>query len=177
MLRREEPRTLPDESRTNIGDAIALGVADLAKAGNRRKVLVLFTDGEHNVEPPCLKPRQAAQLAAYQRIPIYAIDAGGVTAGPEAEREGQPRSAEDRALAVNTLQAISDKMTGGKYFRAQDTRSLLAVCQEIDRMERQKIESFMVRYYYEGFAWYGLTALGLLAAVCFLEWTVWQRVM
>jgi Ca-activated chloride channel family protein len=176
-LKDEEPRTVPEESRTNIGDAIALGVQDLEKFNNHRKVLILFTDGEHNVDPPRLKPRQAAQLAGLRGIPIYAIDAGGESAGPEAEREGSPRSAEDRANAVKTLQAITEKLTQGKYFRAADTKTLLDICQEIDRLERTKIESTLYRYYYEGFAWFGLAALGLLIVVHFLEWTVCQRVL
>jgi Ca-activated chloride channel family protein len=177
MLAAEEPRTVPGESRTNIGDAIAWGVNDLRRARPRRKILVLFTDGEHNVDPPRLKPRQAAQLAAAEGIPIYGIDAGSDMVGPEAEKEGITRSPEDRASAVKALQAISEKMTAGKYFRAQDTQSLLDVCREIDRLEKERIESFQYRYYREGFAWFGLGALVLLVAAYVLDWTVWLRVL
>jgi Ca-activated chloride channel family protein len=177
ILRAEKPRTVPEESRTNIGDAIAWGVDDLSRAKPRRKILVLFTDGEHNVDPPALLPRQAAQLAAGQDIPIYAIDAGGESAGPEGTKEDRSRSAEDRAKAVKILQSISEKMTHGKYFRAQDTRALLEVCQEIDRLEKQKIESFDYRYYYEGHAWFGLAALVLFVSVHALEWTLWKRAL
>jgi Ca-activated chloride channel family protein len=178
LLRAEQPRTIPEESRTNIGDAIAWGVDDLLKARPRRRIIILFTDGEHNVGPPALKPRQAAQLAASQGIPIYTIDAGGETAGGEAEGEDRTRSAEDRARAVKMLQSISsEKLTKGKYFRAQDTRALIEVCRDIDRLERQQIESFQYRYYYEGFAWFGLAGLLLLLSVHTLEWTLWLRVL
>ena len=34
-----------------------------SEAGKGRKIIVLLTDGEHNVQPPALKPREAAQLA------------------------------------------------------------------------------------------------------------------
>src|SRR5262249_26551214 len=82
MLDEEEgrgvrPRTVPTESRTNIGDAIAWGLHRLDKAATARKIIVLLSDGEHNVPPPALTPRQAAQLAANKRVPVYAIDAGG----------------------------------------------------------------------------------------------------
>ncbi len=177
LLASEEPRTVPEESRTNIGDAIAWGVGQLEKAQPRRKILVLFTDGEHNVDAPALTPRQAAQLAAARGIPIYAIDAGGESAGAEAVGEDRTRSAEDRAKAVKILQAVSEKMTHGKYFRAHDTRALIEVCRDIDRLERQTIESFQYRYYSEGFAWFGLAALVLLAAVQVLDWTVWARAL
>jgi Ca-activated chloride channel family protein len=175
ILQAERPRTIPDESRTNIGDAIVWGVKDLENARPQRKILVLLTDGEHNVEPPALKPRQAAQLAANKGIPIYAIDAG-TDSGGGGEGDAAKRSAEDRALAVKTLQAIT-RLTGGKYFRAQDTRSLLEVCQEIDRLNREKIESFQYLYYYEAFGWFGLGSFVLFAMVHFLEWTFWQRVL
>ena len=44
-------------------DAVALGLHRLQSAGPRRKVLVLLTDGEHNVPNPRSDwtPRQAAQ--------------------------------------------------------------------------------------------------------------------
>jgi Ca-activated chloride channel family protein len=177
MLVAEEPRTVPGESRTNIGDAIAWGVNDLRKARQRRRIMVLFTDGEHNVDPPRLKPRQAAQLAAAEGIPIYAIDAGSDLPGPETEKEGITRSAEDRANAVKVLRAISETMTDGRYFRAQDTQSLLDVCRQIDRLEKEKIESFQYRYYREGYAWAGLASLLFLVVAYLLDWTIWLKVM
>jgi Ca-activated chloride channel family protein len=177
LLKAEKPRSIPEESRTNIGDAIAWGVDDLVRAKPRRKILILFTDGEHNVDAPALTPLQAAQLAASQDIPIYAIDAGGESAGPEGNKEDAVRSAEDRAKAVKSLQSISEKLTRGKYFRAQDTRALLDVCRDIDRLEKQPIESFHYRYYYEGHAWFALAALVLFVGVLVLEGTLWKRVL
>jgi Ca-activated chloride channel family protein len=176
-LKAEQARTVPEESRTNIGDAIAWGVDDLARAKPQRKILVLFTDGEHNVDPPALKPRQAAQLAASKNMTIYAIDAGGESAGSEGEKLDRTRSAEDRAKAVKILQAISEKMTKGKYFRAQDTHALLEVCRDIDRLEKQKIESFHYRFYYEGHAWFALASFVLFVTVHGLEWTIWKRAL
>jgi Ca-activated chloride channel family protein len=171
-----QPRTLPDESRTNIGDAIAVGLHRLEKARTARKVVVLLSDGEHNVPPPALKPRQAAQMAASMRVPIYAIDAGGETnveEGMSTSSESQTVS-EIRADGVETLQAIA-KITGGRYFPAQDTETLLAVCGEIDRLERQDIQSFIYQRYYECYPWVGTAAILCWIAVVVLEATVWLR--
>ena len=52
LLDDEKPRSVPGESETNISDAVALGLQRLQSAGPRRKVLVLLTDGEHNVPNP-----------------------------------------------------------------------------------------------------------------------------
>jgi Ca-activated chloride channel family protein len=172
LLDAEQPRSVPTESQTNIGDAIAWGLHRLESAGPRRKVLVLLSDGEHNVPAPALLPRQAAQLAANLRVPIYAIDTGGpaVRAG-----EAVSRSAADREAGERALQAAA-RITGGQYFRAHDTRALLAVCRDIDRLERQEIQSFQYRRYYEGYPWLGLASLVFLLTVQVLELTLWQRV-
>src|SRR5438132_1200233 len=175
MLQAEQPRSLPTESQTNIGDAIAWGLHTLESAGARRKVMVLLSDGEHNVPPPALKPRQAAQLAANLRVPIYTIDAGGEGVTKEPGTEPPLSPATERIQGERTLQAVA-KISGGRYFRAQDSGALLAACREIDRLERREIQSFQYRRYYEGYPWFGLTAFVLLAGVHLLEMTLWQRV-
>ncbi|HEV3117245.1 MAG TPA: VWA domain-containing protein [Gemmataceae bacterium] len=175
MLEREQPRSLPTESQTNIGDAIGWGLQTLESAGTRRKVMVLLSDGEHNVPPPALKPRQAAQLAANLRVQIYTIDAGGDAPVREGGEETKTESMTDRATGVRTLQAVA-KISGGHYFRAPDSSALLAACKEIDRLERRDIKSYQYRRYYEGYPWFGLAALVFFVGVHMLELTVWRRV-
>jgi Ca-activated chloride channel family protein len=175
LLNAEQPRSIPTESQTNIGDAILWGLHQLETAGPRRKIMVLLSDGEHNVAPPAWKPRPAAQLAANLHVPIYAIDAGGDAPGTEPAPNGQTSPAEDRANGQRTLQAVA-KITSGRYFQAHDAKSLLAVCQEIDQLERQEIQSFQYRRYYEGYPWFGLASLVCLVGVQLLEMTVWQRI-
>jgi Ca-activated chloride channel family protein len=173
MLTAEEPRTLPGESRTNISDGIAWGLHQLESAGVQRKVLILLSDGEHNVPDPDPQgvpwtPLRAAESAANRNIPIYTIDAGGEGGSEEGE-------VVNRQNAVQTLQQIAQK-TGGRYFLAQDARALLAACQEIDRLERQQIQSFQYRRYHEYFPWVGLAAVLAWVGIHMLEATVWRRV-
>jgi Ca-activated chloride channel family protein len=137
--------------------------------------MLLLTDGEHNVPPPALKPRQASQLAAKMVVPIYTIDAGGESPAEVADREGNSGSAADRANAERILQAVA-KITGGQCFRARDSQGLINVCRDIDRLERQPIQSFQYRRYYEGYPWFGLAALVLLLGVRVCEMTLWQTV-
>jgi Ca-activated chloride channel homolog len=175
ILAQEEPRTLPNESQTNIGDAIACGLQRLESAGSRRQVMLLLTDGEHNVPPPALKPRQAAQIAARLGVPIYTIDAGGESAGEATSPDGSAQSAADRANAERILQAVA-RITAGRSFRAHDSHTLFTVCRDIDRLERQPIQSFQYRRFYEGYAWFGLASLVFLVGVHVFEMTLWQRV-
>ena len=171
ILDAEQPRLLPGEGTTNLGDAIAWGLHRLRQAPTRRKVLVLLTDGEHNVGEPALKPRQAAQLAANLGVPIYAIHAGGTTSSSETD---DPTSAAEAIKAKETLKTIA-AMTGGRYFAAEDTAALLDVCQQIDGLERQEIPSLHYRRYYEGFVWFGLAALVLCVSVTVLDNTIWRK--
>jgi Ca-activated chloride channel family protein len=167
MLDAEKPRSLPDEARTNIGDALAWGLYRLERTPALRKIVVLLTDGEHNVPPPALTPRQAAQLAANQHIVVYTIDAGGV--GLEG---GAPNP--QRISAEEGLRAIAE-ITGGQYLRASDTSSLLAACRVIDQLERHEIHSFIYRRYHDAYPWAGLAALILWTGIFALEKTWWNR--
>jgi Ca-activated chloride channel family protein len=183
LLEAEEPRSLPGESETNLSDALTLGLHRLQSAGTRRKVLVLLTDGEHNVPQPRSgwTPRQAAQVAASLGVPVYTIDAGGSGAagvGPgEAPPTSIPRSAsspEVRAQAVQTLKDIA-RISGGRYFTAHDTASLLEACRTIDRLERTDIHSFQYRRYHEAYPWLGLASFVFFVTALTLDLTVWRR--
>lgn len=179
MLETEQPRSVPGESETNISDALALALHRLECTTSKRKVVVLISDGEHNLARPQSEwtPRQAAQIAANLQVPIYTIDAGGDSGAGDAagERPIDPKlRAKTRASAESTLRAVAD-ITGGRYFPARDTAALLNVCQDIDRLEKNAIQSFQYRRYYEGFPWVGLAALTTLLGLQLLEMTFWQR--
>ena len=163
------------EATTNISDAIAEGLRRLTPAGPRRKVLILLSDGEHNVQADSgWEPRQAAQVAAGLRVPIYTIDAAGAGLNlPEGEAKEEARKVRQNAL--ETMQTIA-RMTGGQYFQADSTAALLEAYQQIDRRERAPIESFQYRRYYEGYPWFGLTAFVLFVGAIALELTIWRRI-
>lgn len=184
LLDAEQPRSIPGESETNISDAVALGLHRLKSAGPRRKVLVLLSDGEHNVPNPKSgwTPRQAGQVANGLRIPIYTIDAGGLGASPLGsavkEEVGPERVAspgEIRASAVRTMEELAH-ITHGEYFQARDTRALLTACRTIDTLERSDIQSFQYRRYHEAYPWFGLAAFLLFGLALALERTFWRRI-
>jgi Ca-activated chloride channel family protein len=172
VLNEQQPRGAL-EGQTNIGDAIAWGLIRLQRAGPRRKVIVLLTDGEHNVPPLALKPRQAAQLAGNLGVPIYTIDAGSDQ--PTAEGGGKVTSAEDRIRARKVLQEVA-KMSGGTSFEARDSKALLNVCNRIDELEKERTLSFQYRRYVELYPWFGLAALACWGALVLLETTFWRKV-
>jgi Ca-activated chloride channel family protein len=169
LLAAEEPRSLPDTA-TNIGDALAWGLTKLDAAGSQRKVLILLSDGEHNVPPPALTPRQAGQLAANRGVPIYTIDAGPLPAN-----DATPEDAKSRAMGQRSLQAVA-AMTGGKSFAAHDEAGLVAAIAEIDKLERRPAESFQYRRYAEAYPWCAAAALACFVLALGMERTIWRRV-
>jgi Ca-activated chloride channel family protein len=167
LMENEQPRPL-DEAQTNIGDAIAEALLRLEDGGGeRRKVIVLLSDGEHNFAGPAgsptWTPRLAAQRAADLGVPVYTIDAGSDIGS----------DAVSRAAGVESLREVA-AMTGGRSFSARDAQSLLNVCREIDRLERRPIQSFLYRRYRDVHTPFGVAALFLLLAGRFLDST-WGR--
>lgn len=183
LLEEARPRSVPGESETNLSDALALGLHRLQNVPSKRKVLILITDGEHNVPKTQSEwtPLQAAQIAANLQIPIYTIDAGSES-GVDEDAPGERRTPGDleartqvRARAESTLRSVA-AITHGRYFQARDTDALIQACQDIDRLEKEEIESFQYRRYFEGFTILGLLAFGLLMLMQLLEMTLWRRV-
>jgi Ca-activated chloride channel family protein len=179
LLEAEQPRSVPGDSETNISDAVVEALHRLQHATPKRKVVVLLTDGEHNVASPPSgwSPRQAGQIATSLGVPIYTIDAGNdnvpVREGTAPPPDG-PNSAVARAQAVRTLQELA-RMSGGEYYSAHDTPGLLKACRRIDALERSDIRSFRYRRYHEMYPAFALAALALFALAVGLDLTIWRR--
>ena len=180
LLQAEQPRSIPGEAETNLSDAVALGLYRLRNAGPQRKVLVLLSDGEHNVPHPQSgwTPRQAAQVANGLHVPIYTIDTGS-SAPANKSAETTPLAgaspSEIRTQAVRTLEEMA-RISHGQYFQAQDTKSLLRACRTIDELERTDLRSFRYRRYHEAYPWFALAAFILFGTALSLEQTIWRRV-
>jgi Ca-activated chloride channel family protein len=167
LLEQEQVRS-PEEGQTNIGDAIAEGLIRLDSAGERRKVLVVLSDGEHNYpgpsHAPTWTPRLAAQRAADLGIPIYAIDVG--SDAPDVDRV-------QREAGKASMMDIA-RITGGSYLPAHDSHSMLEAYQQIDRLERRPIQSMQLRRYRELHSYFGLAAFGFVFAAGLVQLT-WGR--
>ena len=159
------------DAGTNLGDALAEGLSRLEAAGDRRKVLVVLSDGETNADRPDgpLKPRAAAQLAANLRVPVHCIDCGG-----EAKPGASEEQAKQRGDGRRTLEGMA-AMTGGRFLTADDPAGLRAAYRQLDALERSPAETFRYRRYHEYGPACGLAGLGLLALGGLLEATRWQR--
>ncbi len=134
---------------TAIGDAIGLAVKHLRERPEGEHVLVLLSDGSNNAG--VLDPKRAAQLAKDAHVRVYAI---GVGTGAQAVQTpfGLRAMGGGEGPDEAALKAIAAE-TGGKYFRADDTESLISVYREIDALEPVSGNPATVRPMRALFAW------------------------
>ena len=111
---------LAGRSATAIGAAIAVSARRMTQVDATERVVILLTDGKNNVERP--DPIQAAHAAAAVGIRVYTIGIGG-----------------RREIDEPLMQRISE-VTGGRYFHASDTRTLVDIYATIDELETSKAE-------------------------------------
>jgi Ca-activated chloride channel family protein len=185
----QQVRQHPEAEHTALGDAIALATDDLRRAGEqaiagmpgaeaaKSRVMILLTDGADNPAefsgqaPP--KPIEAARVAATLGIKIHTIGAIG-TAPSQRSPFGlfaRPRFQVDEP----TLKEIA-RITGGKYFRATDTDSLVEVYDEIDQLERRRTGERTFHDDIRGAKLAMLTGLGLLMLELLLVNTRYRRI-
>lgn len=136
------------EDGTAIGDAISLAIEKLSTLDERQKekvkskIVILLTDGENTAGET--EPLQAAELAKAMGVKIYTIGVGTKGRAPFPVRRSRSGQVMVQYVPVNideeTLRAIADE-TGGKYFRATDTKSLELIYDEIDQLEKSKVET------------------------------------
>ena len=161
---------------TAIGNGLATAVARLKDSQARSKVIILLTDGENNAGE--VDPVTAAQVANTFDIRVYTIGAGtrGTAMYPFSHplfgKQYKPIPVEiDEAL----LTRIAD-ITKGKYFRATDTQKLREIYQQIDELEKTKIEVKAYTRYTELFLRFAIAGLVLLLLEILLSHTYLRKI-
>jgi len=161
------------EDGTAIGSAIASGANRLRNREARSRILLLLTDGDNNAGT--IMPKTAAEAAKTLGIRIYTIGAG--TRGTAPYPVGRnPFTGEIEYTRVEVrfdeqaLREIAD-LTGGSYFRATDTDSLRRIFEEIDRLEKTKLEITERRRYHERYQWPAALGALCLTAGLLSAWT------
>ncbi len=163
------------EDGTAIGSAISIAAARLKDTGAKTRIMLLLTDGENNAGK--IDPKTAAEAAAALGIRIYAIGAGSRGSAPYPFQDAFGRIFYRNVPAEfdeKTLQEIS-ALSGGKYFRATDTKSLENIYQTIDKLEKAEITVTTWREVTELYSWPLSFGLVLLVLRFFLAETILRR--
>lgn len=164
------------EDGTAIGNGLATAINRLRESDAKSKVIILLTDGVNNQGQ--IAPMTAAEIAKAQGIRVYTIGVGteGMAPYPAIDMFGNLTFVNQKVeIDEKVLKAISD-MTGGRYFRATDKEKLKAVYDEINQLEKSKIEVMKHISYHELFLTWALAALGLLFTEFLLSNLVLKRI-
>ena len=164
------------EDGTAIGDGLASAVSRLKDSEAISKVVILLTDGENTAGS--IDPMTAAEMAKLFGIRVYTIGAGtrGTAPYPVQTPFGGVKY---QQVEVNIndalLQQIADE-TGGKYFRAESKEKLQQIYDEIDKMERSKIEVNEYKRLHEEFYPFVICGLILLVLSFILKHTIFKSI-
>lgn len=164
------------EDGTAIGNGLATAINRLRESDAKSKVIILLTDGVNN--RGSITPMTAAEIAQAQNIRVYTIGVGseGMAPYPAIDMYGEMTFIQQKVeIDEKTLQAIAE-MTGGRYFRATDKEKLQAIYDEINQMEKSKVEVTERYLYHELFAGWLLAALALLLIEFLLSSLLLKRI-
>lgn len=164
------------EGGTAIGMGLGSAVNRLKDSKAKSKVIILLTDGVNNSGN--IDPRTATELAKGLGIKVYTIGIGtnGMADFPWSK---DPRTGvlnfrkQQVEIDEELLKEIATE-TDGKYFRATDNTKLKEIYDEIDKLEKTKIEEFKYYNYTENYRPLIFLALGFLGLEFILRNTLFK---
>ena len=158
---------------TAIGDGLATAISRLKDSEAVSKVVILLTDGMNNAGS--VDPYTAAEIAKLYGIRVYTIGVGtyGTAPYPVQTMFGTQMQQMKVEIDEKLLSAIANS-TGGKYFRANNNKKLDEIYQEIDKLERSKIEVTEFRRLHEEFYPLVAWAIALLLIEFLLRKTIFR---
>lgn len=164
------------EGGTAIGMGLGSAVNRLKESKAKSKVIILLTDGVNN--SGFVDPKTAAELAKELEIKVYTIGIGtnGMAPFPWAKdpRTGKLSFRNQQVEIDEDLLKHIATETNGKYFRATNNNKLKAIYDEIDKLEKTKIEEFKYYNYTENYRFLILLAGILLLLEFTLKNTVFK---
>ena len=164
------------EGGTAIGMGLGSAVNRLKQSTAKSKVIILLTDGVNNSGN--IDPRTATELAKELGIKTYTIGIGtnGMADFPYS-RDPRTGKLQFRKQQVEIDEKLLEEIaseTQGKYFRATDNESLKEIYDEIDKLEKTKIEEFKYYNYQEKYRIFVFLGLGFLLLEFLLRNTLFK---
>lgn len=145
----------PKQGRTAIGDGLSLAVDMATSIPNKKRVVILLSDGVNNAG--VVSPEEAIEFARQNKIQVNTIGLG--TATPAVlgyDMFGNPQYAE---LDENMLRQIAEK-TGGVYYKSVDEDTLKDIYSKIGSdINREWVDTSIKDWFFAG------AMLSLIAAM------------
>ncbi|MDE6629850.1 MAG: VWA domain-containing protein [Bacteroidales bacterium] len=158
---------------TALGDGLAVSINRIRQSDAKSKVIILLTDGVNNAGS--IDPLTASDIAKTYGIRVYTIGVGtrGLAPYPYKTPFGIQYQNVQVEIDENLLKQIADE-TGGTYFRATNKNRLKAIFEEIDKLEKTKIEVLSYEQRAEEFKPFLWAALVLLLLELLLRLSVFK---
>ena len=163
------------EDGTAIGHGIATAVTRLKDSKAKSKVIILLTDGSNNAGE--IAPMTAAEIANAFGIRVYTIAVGTIGEAPYPQRtaSGVRNIMVPVEIDEKVLTQIA-QLTGGLYFRATNNKTLKEIYDEIDQMEKTKMNVQEYSKKYEEYAFFALIALAFFLLELLLRYTLLKNI-
>ena len=126
---------------TALGDGLATAINRVKDSEAKSKVIILLTDGVNN--QGSIDPQSAAEIAAMYGIRLYTIGIGsrGKAPFPFRDQFGRVHYQNiDVEIDEQLLQQMAASTDDGQYFRATNKKALQNIFDQIDDMEKSKID-------------------------------------
>ena len=160
---------------TAIGMGLANAISRLKDSKAKSKVIILLTDGSNNAGD--ISPLTAAEIAKSFGIRVYTIGVGTngtarypYPVGGHIEYINIPVE-----IDTKTLASIAGT-TNGEFYRATDNAKLRDVYQQIDKLEKTKMNVKEYSKRYEAFAPFALFACLFLLLELLLRETILKKI-
>lgn len=162
------------EDGTAIGSGLATSVDRLRTSNAKSKVVILLTDGINN--GGLIDPGTAKEIAKRFNVKVYTIGVGtdGYAPTPVNTPMGVVMQNEKVALDEKLLTSIAFE-TGGRYFRAKDNQSLKNIYNEIDKLEKSKVQITRYSRFAEKFYPFVFAAMFFLFLEVLLRFSVFKK--
>lgn len=160
---------------TAIGMGLATAVNRLRDSKAKSKIIILLTDGVNNTG--LIDPLTALEIAKTFKIRVYCIGVG--TQGEAPYPVQTPWGIQKQMVPVEIDEPLLKKIaleTAGKYFRAINNKSLSNIYDEIDKLEKSKVEMSSTKYYTDLFLPFGLIALLCITIELILRYTYFKSI-
>jgi Ca-activated chloride channel family protein len=152
------------EDGTAIGSASASCANRLKdKTDAKSRIVVLLTDGDNNSGK--ISPLTAAEAAKALGIKVYTMGVGTNGYAPMPMRDVFGRKIYQNVkvdVDEDTLKKIAD-ITGARFYRATDTKTLNQIFEQIDTLEKSKVELTQYKQYRDLFPWFLGVGFAVLA--------------
>lgn len=163
------------EDGTAIGMGIANAVSRLKDSKTKSKVIILLTDGSNNMGD--ISPMTAAEIAKNFGIRVYTIGVGSNKMAPYPMRVGGTVQYITMKVDIDTetLRDIATATEGG-FYRATNNTELKKIYNDIDKLEKTKMQ---VRHYarrYEAYMPFAIAAFLCLLLEVLLRVTWFRRI-